>query len=66
MKIFKWIVASIVLTASGCGGDPRTSDEQTKEVQRALQEGAQKERQMYEGAQKAMEAMEKKAEGKSN
>jgi hypothetical protein len=66
MKISRWIVASIILTAGGCGGDPKTSDEQTKEVQRALQEGMQKEKQMYEGAQKATEALEKKAEGKTN
>jgi hypothetical protein len=65
MKISRWIAASVVLAAA-CGGEQKTSDEQAKEVQRVLQEGMQKEKQMYEGAQKAVEALEKKAEGKTN
>jgi hypothetical protein len=66
MKISRWIVATIFLTAGACGGDQKTADEQAKEVQRALQEGMQKEKQMYEGAQKSIEALERKAQEKTN
>jgi hypothetical protein len=66
MKISRWTVLGLALAVTACGGDQKTSEEQNKEVQRAIQEGMQKEKQMYEGAQKAVEALEKKAEGKTN
>ena len=65
MKHYGWIALVLVLALSGCGGDQKSSDERAKEAQRAMQEGADKERKMYEGMQKGVEGLEKKAEEKT-
>jgi hypothetical protein len=51
-----------VILLAACGGDNKSSEERAKEAQRAIQEGAQKEKQLYEGMQKQAEALEKKVE----
>lgn len=51
-----------VMLLAACGGDNKSSEERAKEAQRAIQEGAQKEKQLYEGMQKQAEALEKKVE----
>jgi hypothetical protein len=48
-----------VTVLAGCGDD-KSRDERDREVQRAIQEGTQKERQLYEGMQKQLEGLEKK------
>jgi hypothetical protein len=48
-----------VTMLAGCGDD-KSRDERAREAQRAMQEGAQKERQLYEGMQKQAEGLEKK------
>ena len=53
------VVACLVLLASGCSRDDKSAAERDAEVQKAIQEGAAKERKMYEGMQKGMENMEK-------
>lgn len=45
----------VILTAAGCGKD----EKRDQEIQKAIQEGAQKERQLYEGMQKGVENLEK-------
>jgi hypothetical protein len=55
------LIASSLLPA--CSKDEKSSAERDKEVQKVLQEGAQKEQKMYEGMQKGMESIEKKTEG---
>ena len=55
------LIAASLLPA--CSKDEKSSAERDKEVQRVLQEGAQKEQKMYEGMQKGMESVEKKMEG---
>jgi Skp family chaperone for outer membrane proteins len=51
-----------IILISACSKDQKTSAERDKEVQRVLQEGAQKEQKMYEGMQKNVENMEKKTQ----
>jgi len=56
----------LLITASllpACSEDEKSSAERDKEIQKVLQEGAQKEQKMYEGMQKAVEGMEKKTDG---
>ena len=53
------LVGCVLLLASGCSRDDKTAAERDAEVQKAIQEGAAKERKMYEGMQKGMENMEK-------
>jgi hypothetical protein len=65
MKHYGWIPLVVMLALPGCGGDQKSSDERAKEAQRAMQEGADKERKMYEGMQKGVEGLEKKAEEKT-
>jgi hypothetical protein len=65
MKRYGWILVSLMLTLPACGGDKKSSDEQAKEAQRAIQEGMAKEKKMYEGMTKGAEALEKKAEEKT-
>jgi hypothetical protein len=65
MRKFHWMVLSVTLALTACGGDQQSSDDRTKEAQKAIQEGMQKERQMYEGMQKGVEALEKKGEEKA-
>jgi hypothetical protein len=55
----------LILGLAACGGDQKSSDDRTKEAQKAIQEGMQKEKQMYEGMQKGVEGLEKKAEEKT-
>jgi hypothetical protein len=63
MKYFIPLGAVFVafILVSGCSKDGKTSAERDKEIQKVLQEGAQKEQKMYEGMQKNVESMEKKA-----
>jgi hypothetical protein len=65
MKHYGWILLGLTLAVPACGGDQKSSDERAKEAQRAMQEGAEKERKMYEGMQKGVEGLEKKAEEKT-
>jgi hypothetical protein len=51
--------AVLGLSAMGCGKDEKSSAERDAEIQKALQQGAEKERKMYEGMSKGMENMEK-------
>jgi hypothetical protein len=52
-------IAAVVLLGAGCGKDEKSSAERDAEIQKALQQGAEKERKMYEGMAKGMENMEK-------
>jgi hypothetical protein len=65
MTRYGWMLLSLMVTFSACGGDEKSSAERAQEAQRAMQEGMQKERQMYEGMRKAVEGLEKQAEDKS-
>jgi hypothetical protein len=65
MKSTRWIVSSLILVLTACGGDNKSSDERAKEAQKAIQEGMQKEKQMYEGMQKGAEALQKQVEEKT-
>ena len=56
---FVAIAAVVVLAGAGCGKDEKSSAERDAEIQKALQQGAEKERKMYEGMAKGMENMEK-------
>jgi len=59
-------LGALLITASllpACSKDEKSSAERDKEIQKVLQEGAQKEQKMYEGMQKAVEGMEKKTDG---
>lgn len=53
----------VISLAPACSKDEKSSAERDKEVQKVLQEGAQKEQKMYEGMQKSVEGVEKKVEG---
>ncbi|HEY7163437.1 MAG TPA: hypothetical protein VIB79_02655 [Candidatus Binatia bacterium] len=60
MKYFA--IAAAVLICAGavsCNKDEKSSAERDKEVQRALQEGSQREQKMYEGMQKGVENLDK-------
>jgi hypothetical protein len=52
-------VVLVLLWGTGCGKDEKSSAERDAEIQKALQQGAEKERKMYEGMQKGVENMEK-------
>jgi hypothetical protein len=54
-------VVVFAVAVLGCGGDDRSQAERDAEVQKTIQDAAQKERQLYEGMQKGVEEMEKKA-----
>jgi uncharacterized membrane protein YgaE (UPF0421/DUF939 family) len=54
---------AVTMMFSACGKDEKSSAERDKEIQKVLQEGAQKEQKMYEGMQKSAESLEKKAQG---
>jgi hypothetical protein len=56
---FLAIAAVVFLAGAGCGKDEKSSAERDAEIQKALQQGAEKERKMYEGMAKGMENMEK-------
>jgi len=56
------VVLACALALSACGGDKKDSAERDKEVQKAIQEGMQKEKALYEGMQKNVETLEKKVE----
>jgi hypothetical protein len=56
---FLAIAAVVLLVGTGCGKDEKSSAERDAEIQKALQQGAEKERKMYEGMAKGMENMEK-------
>ncbi|MBI4528989.1 MAG: hypothetical protein HY695_34765 [Deltaproteobacteria bacterium] len=58
------LLGLLLVVGQGCGKDEKSSAERDAEVQKALQQGAQKERQMYEGMQKGVEDLEKKAQEK--
>ena len=62
MKFFSSLgtLLIMIILVSGCSKDQKTSAERDKEVQKVLQEGAQKEQKMYQGMQKAVENLEKK------
>lgn len=53
------ITLSMIAGFAACG-DKKDSAERSQEAQRAMQEGAQKEKAMIEGMQKGVENMEKK------
>jgi hypothetical protein len=53
------LILLMACAISACG-DKKDSAARDQEVQKAIQEGMQKERQMYEGMQKAAEGIEKK------
>ena len=60
----KWIrglawAGLILLAASGCGRDERSSAERAAEAQKAIQQGAEREKKMFEGMQKGVEGLEK-------
>jgi hypothetical protein len=65
----KFVGISVALIAvtllSACGKDERSSADRDKEIQKVLQEGAQKEQKMYEGMQKTVDSLEKKAQGQN-
>ena len=52
-------VGLILLFGTGCGKSDKSSADKAAEVQKAIQEGMQKEKQMYEGMQKGVENLEK-------
>jgi hypothetical protein len=56
------VILACAIAFSACGGDKKDSAERDKEVQKAIQEGMQKEKQMFEGMQKGVETLEKKVE----
>jgi len=62
MKRFISISTALLLACLcfGCSKDEKASAERDKEIQKVLQEGAQKEQKMYEGMQKGIENIEKK------
>jgi uncharacterized protein YlxW (UPF0749 family) len=62
MRGFISISAALLLACLcfSCSKDEKTSAERDKEIQKALQEGAQKEQKMYEGMQKGIDNIEKK------
>jgi basic membrane lipoprotein Med (substrate-binding protein (PBP1-ABC) superfamily) len=60
MRIVACAIAAL-LCGVGCGKDQKSSAERDAEVQKALQEGAAKERKMYEGMQKGVQDLEKKS-----
>lgn len=64
MKYLMPLGAALMTVAllSACSKDEKSSAERDKEIQKALQEGAQKEQKMYEGMQKGIEGLEKKME----
>ena len=51
----------LAVAVLGCGGDKKDSAERAAEVQKAMQEGMQKEKKMMEGMVKGVETVEKKA-----
>jgi hypothetical protein len=60
-----FVVIALLLILSGlasCNRDEKSSAERDKEVQRVLQEGAQREQKMYQGMQKGVENLEKAPE----
>jgi hypothetical protein len=50
-----FFIVGIALAVAGCGKD----EQRDQEIQKAIQEGTQKERQLYEGMQKGVENLEK-------
>ncbi len=56
------VMLACAFVFSACGGDKKDSAERDKEVQKAIQEGMQKEKSLYEGMQKNVETLEKKVE----
>jgi ABC-type glycerol-3-phosphate transport system substrate-binding protein len=62
MKCFGRLSAVLLALAllTACNKDEKSSAERDKEIQKTLQEGAQREQKMYEGMQKGVEGMEKK------
>ena len=56
-----FFVVLFAVAVLGCGGDNRSQAERDAEVQKTIQDAAQKERQLYEGMQKGVEEIEKKA-----
>lgn len=53
------LLVCLVVSAVGCSRDDKSAAERDAEVQKAIQEGAAKERKMYEGMQKGVENIEK-------
>ncbi len=53
------ITGLMLLLGLGCGKDEKSSADKSADVQKALQEGMQKEQKMYEGMQKGAENLEK-------
>ena len=53
-------IAGMIAAISACGGDKKDSADKAKDVQKAIQEGMQKEKAMVEGMVKAGENLEKK------
>jgi hypothetical protein len=65
MKRHGWILLFMLLGFPACGGDQKSSDDRTKDAQKAIQEGMAKEKKMYEGMVKGVEDVQKKVEEKS-
>ena len=55
-------IVLIGIVGLGCGKDEKGSADKAADVQKAIQEGMEKEKKMYEGMQKGVEGMEKKVE----
>jgi outer membrane protein assembly factor BamE (lipoprotein component of BamABCDE complex) len=66
MKYFVRLGAALLALTllAACSKDEKSSAERDKEVQKVLQEGAQKEQKMYEGMQKSVENLEKQGQQK--
>ena len=56
------VVLACALAFTACGGDKKDTVERDKEVQKAIQQGMQKEKSLYEDMQKNVETLEKKVE----
>lgn len=52
-------ISLVAFAGLGCGRDERSSADKAAEVQKAIQEGMQREKKMYEGMQKGVEGLEK-------
>jgi hypothetical protein len=60
------VITMLMLSLSlpACGKDDKSRAERDAEVQKTLQQGAQREQQMYQGMQKNVETLEQKNQEK--
>ncbi|MGH7824342.1 MAG: hypothetical protein ACREQ7_04095 [Candidatus Binatia bacterium] len=61
-KIISSGCAVLVLVLLAACGNDKSREERAQEAQRAIQQGAQKERQLYEGVQKQVQDLDKKTQ----